>query len=43
MQPGDLIPPFLLPDQDERPRAFADLAGPQGLVLYAYPKDNTSA
>ena len=42
MQPGELIPPFLLPDQSGRPRAFADLAGPRGLVLYAYPKDHSS-
>ncbi len=42
MRPGDLIPPFQLPDQSGRARAFADLSGPRGLVLYAYPKDHSS-
>lgn len=42
LQPGDAIPPFKLPDQTGQERAFHDLRGAQGLVLYAYPKDNTS-
>lgn len=42
MQPGDQLPAFALPDQEDRPRSLADLAGPRGLVLYVYPKDLTS-
>lgn len=42
MQPGEPIPAFTLPDQNGSPRAFADLTGPRGLVLFAYAKDNTS-
>jgi hypothetical protein len=30
---GERIPDFTLPDQDGRPRTFASLAGPRGLVL----------
>jgi hypothetical protein len=32
-QVGERIPDFTLPDQDGRPRTFASLAGPRGLVL----------
>lgn len=42
MQIADDIPPFELPDQTGRPRSFADLKGPQGLVLFVYAKDHTS-
>ncbi|HSL83222.1 MAG TPA: peroxiredoxin, partial [Thermoanaerobaculia bacterium] len=35
------IPAFELPDQDGKARTVGDLAGPKGLVLYAYPKDDT--
>lgn len=42
MQISDDIPAFELPDQSGRTRTFADLKGPQGLVLFAYAKDNTS-
>ena len=41
MDAGDTLPRFELPDQDGRPRTLADLAGPKGLVLYVYPKDDT--
>ncbi|HUP41678.1 MAG TPA: peroxiredoxin [Thermoanaerobaculia bacterium] len=41
MEPGQRIPAFALPDQDGKRRTIADLAGPKGLVLYAYPKDDT--
>lgn len=30
---GDALPSFTLPDQEGRPRDFASLKGPQGLVL----------
>jgi len=33
---GATIPPFVAPDQDGRPRSFADLTGPEGLVLLFY-------
>jgi hypothetical protein len=32
-QVGDRLPGFTLPDTSGRARAFADLKGPQGLVL----------
>ena len=41
MEPGQRIPAFELPDQDGKRRTVADLAGPKGLVLYAFPKDDT--
>lgn len=39
---GDALPPFAVFDQEGRERAFADLVGERGLVIYFYPKDNTS-
>ena len=39
---GDRIPDFSLPDQSGEARTFSDLKGKAGLVLYVYPKDNTS-
>jgi len=42
LEPGRQVPPFSLPDQTGTVRRFSDLAGPKGLVLYVYPKDNTS-
>jgi thioredoxin-dependent peroxiredoxin len=42
LEEGDMIPKFSLPDQSGAERTFSDLAGPKGLVIYAYPKDNTS-
>jgi peroxiredoxin Q/BCP len=41
MEQGQRIPAFSLPDQNGKPRTLQDLAGPKGLVLYAYPKDDT--
>jgi peroxiredoxin Q/BCP len=41
MGEGRKIPAFELPDQDGKTRTLKDLAGPKGLVLYAYPKDDT--
>jgi len=41
MDAGQRFPDFELPDQDGKTRTLADLAGPKGLVLYAYPKDDT--
>lgn len=38
---GERLPNFSLPDQTGREKAFAELCGPKGLVLYVYPKDNT--
>lgn len=39
---GNKIPAFSLADQSGDPRTFKDLCGGKGLILYAYPKDNTS-
>ncbi|MBW2527133.1 MAG: peroxiredoxin [Deltaproteobacteria bacterium] len=39
---GDKIPKFALPDQTGKAQRFKDLVGRKGLVLYTYPKDNTS-
>lgn len=38
---GDAAPGFCLPDQDEREVCFEELSG-RWVVLYFYPKDNTS-
>jgi thioredoxin-dependent peroxiredoxin len=38
---GDKLSALDLPDQDGKRRTVADLAGPKGLVLYVYPKDDT--
>jgi hypothetical protein len=32
-EPGHAVPSFTLPDQDGAPRTFADLSGPNGLLL----------
>lgn len=42
LKQGDRLPALNLPDQTGSPRALADLAGPKGLVLFVYSKDNTS-
>jgi len=42
MKEGSKIPAFSLMDQSGKEKKFADLAGKAGLVLYVYPKDNTS-
>lgn len=41
MEAGEKIPVLELPDQDGKARTVGDLAGPKGLVLYVYPKDDT--
>lgn len=41
MEQGQRIPAFKLPDQDGKRRTVEELAGPKGLVLYVYPKDDT--
>ncbi|HEX2255041.1 MAG TPA: peroxiredoxin [Thermoanaerobaculia bacterium] len=41
MNRGDKLPELSLPDEAGRRRTLADLAGERGLVLYAYPKDDT--
>lgn len=38
---GDTLPELELPDQHGQMRALRDLPGPNGLVLYFYPRDNT--
>lgn len=42
LEPGKTSPPFTLSDQTGAARTFAELTGPKGLVVYVYPKDNTS-
>ena len=42
LEPGATIPAFSLPDQSGGEKNFKGLAGSKGLVLFAYPKDNTS-
>jgi peroxiredoxin len=42
LKPGERLPGFKLPDQTGRTRIFADLTGPEGLVLFVYVKDLTS-
>lgn len=39
---GDKLPKFSLPDQSGKKRSLKDVVGRQGVVLYTYPKDNTS-
>ena len=42
IEDGARIPEFSLPDQSGEEKTLQDLTGPGGLVLFAYPKDNTS-
>lgn len=42
IQTGDRIPDFSLPDQDNNMVRMADYIGKNNLVIYFYPKDNTS-
>ena len=42
LEPGAKMPAFELVDQSGKIKAWKDIAGPKGLVLFAYPKDNTS-
>jgi len=39
---GDRAPDFTLPSQDGTPVSLHDLLGTQAVVMYFYPKDNTS-
>lgn len=41
LQPGDKAPVFSLLDQDDVPASLEDFRG-KWVVLYFYPKDNTS-
>lgn len=41
MRRGDQLPAFELPDESGTKRTVGDLAGRRGLILYAYPKDDT--
>jgi len=41
LKEGDRCPAFEVPDETGAVRTLKDLAGPRGLVLYFYPKDNT--
>ncbi|PWR71998.1 peroxiredoxin [Methanospirillum lacunae] len=42
LSPGDKAPEFALPDQNGKIRSHADFRG-SWIILYFYPKDNTSA
>ncbi len=42
VQVGDLAPDFTLPAQSGTPVSLGDLLGKTDIVLYFYPKDNTS-
>ncbi len=39
---GSLAPDFTLPDQSGQPVSLSDFKGQKAVVLYFYPKDNTS-
>ena len=42
VQVGDLAPDFTLLNQSSRPISLGDFLGKKHIVLYFYPKDNTS-
>src|SRR5215470_9461160 len=42
VQVGDLAPDFTLPDQSGRPISLRDFLKKKHIVLYFYPRDNTS-
>ena len=42
LEKGQPLPPLALGDQDGKQRGLADLAGPAGLLLFVYSRDNTS-
>ncbi len=42
LKPGDKLPKIELPDQEGVKRKLKDLAGPQGLIIFVYSRDNTS-
>jgi peroxiredoxin Q/BCP len=41
IEEGMKVPAFELPDQNGEKRTFENLAGPNDLVFYVYPKDDT--
>lgn len=41
MRPGDTVDDFTLPDQDGRPRTFAELSSGGPVVVFFYPKAMT--
>ena len=41
LEPGQKVPDFKLLDQNDNPVSLKDFSG-QWIVLYFYPKDNTS-
>ncbi len=41
MEIGDKLKAFKRPDQSGDDRSFKELSGEKGLILYAYPRDNT--
>lgn len=42
LEAGTTIPDFSKPDQNGELKTFESLKGERGLILYFYPKDNTS-
>jgi len=42
LKEGDLLPKFKLPDESGKEKTLKDLVRKKGMVLYTYPKDNTS-
>ncbi len=42
LEQGQKLPELNLADQDGKTRSRADLAGPKGLVIFVYSRDNTS-
>lgn len=42
LEAGAKLPKIDLPDQEGKKRKLKDLAGPKGLILFVYSKDNTS-
>ncbi len=42
IEAGAKMPQFSLADQSGEEKTYADLAGPKGLVLFTYSRDNTS-
>ncbi len=42
LKEGDTLPTFKLPDESGKDKTFKDLVRKKGMVLYTYPKDNTS-
>ena len=42
MKPGDLVPDFTLPDQDDKPRSLSELLESGPVVLFFYPAAMTT-